>query len=92
MTATRIGLVGAGGVAARHARVLAGLPDVQLVGVTDVVAEAAQRLAGEHCAQAYESVERLLDASVDAVYVCVPPFAHGPAERAVIEAGLPLFV
>jgi myo-inositol 2-dehydrogenase/D-chiro-inositol 1-dehydrogenase len=24
--------------------------------------------------------------------VCVPPFAHGPAERAVIAAGLPMFV
>ncbi|MET0425041.1 MAG: Gfo/Idh/MocA family oxidoreductase, partial [Actinoplanes sp.] len=29
---------------------------------------------------------------LDAVYVCVPPFAHGPAERAVVAAGIPLFV
>jgi predicted dehydrogenase len=28
----------------------------------------------------------------DAVYVCVPPFAHGPAERLVLDRGLPLFV
>ncbi len=26
------------------------------------------------------------------MYVCVPPFAHGPAEEAVIEAGVPMFV
>ena len=92
MTATRIGLVGAGGVAARHARVLSGLSDVQVVGVADVVVEAARQLAETCGAHAYESVDQLLDAGVDAVYVCVPPFAHGAAERSVIAAGLPLFV
>jgi len=29
---------------------------------------------------------------VDAVWVCVPPFAHGDLELAVLAAGLPLFV
>jgi predicted dehydrogenase len=92
MPVTRVGLVGAGGVAQRHARVLAGLPEVQLVGVTDVVPEAARKLADEHGASAVPDVAALLAESVDAVYVCVPPFAHGPAERAVIEADVPLFV
>ncbi|MEV0897434.1 Gfo/Idh/MocA family oxidoreductase [Actinoplanes sp. NPDC049802] len=92
MTKTRIGLIGAGGVAARHARVLAELPEVEVSGVTDVVAEAAGRLARAHGATAYASVGDLLASAPDAVYVCVPPFAHGDAERAVIEAGIPMFV
>ncbi|MEU4426760.1 Gfo/Idh/MocA family oxidoreductase [Actinoplanes sp. NPDC024001] len=92
MATTRIGLVGAGGVAARHARVLSGLPDVQVSGVTDVVPDAARALAGEHGARTYDSVADLIDSGPDAVYVCVPPFAHGDAERAVIDAGLPMFV
>jgi myo-inositol 2-dehydrogenase/D-chiro-inositol 1-dehydrogenase len=92
MPATRVGLVGAGGVAQRHARVLSSLPEVQLVAVTDVVPEAARKLAAEHGATALPDVAALLAEGVDAVYVCVPPFAHGPAERAVIDAGLPLFV
>jgi predicted dehydrogenase len=92
MPATRVGLVGAGGVAQRHARVLSDLPEVQLVGVTDVVPEAARKLAAEHGAKAFPEVAALLAEGVDAVYVCVPPFAHGPAERAVIQAGVPLFV
>lgn len=29
---------------------------------------------------------------LDAVYVCLPPFAHGEPEEAVIEAGLPFLV
>lgn len=92
MAVRRVGMVGAGGVAQRHARVLAGFADVHIAGVTDVVAEAAERLAGQHGAPVFDDVPALLSAGLDAVYVCVPPFAHGPAERAVIEAGIPLFV
>src|SRR4051794_20219317 len=92
MAATRVGLIGAGGVAQRHARVLSGLPDVQLAGVTDVLPAAAERLAGQYGARAVPDVDALLAEGIDAAYVCVPPFAHGPAERAVIAAGLPLFV
>ncbi|WP_433790358.1 Gfo/Idh/MocA family protein [Actinoplanes sp. CA-252034] len=92
MSTTKIGLIGAGGVAARHARVLSGLPGVQVSGVTDVVPEAARRLADEHGAQVYADTAALLDSAPDAVYLCVPPFAHGDTERAVIAAGLPMFV
>lgn len=92
MAVRRVGIIGAGGVAQRHARVLSGFSDVQLVGVTDVVGESAQRLAAEHGARVFDDVPALLATGLDAVYVCVPPFAHGPAERAAIEAGLPLFV
>ncbi|MFI7540647.1 Gfo/Idh/MocA family protein [Actinoplanes sp. NPDC049599] len=92
MAGTRVGMIGAGGVAQRHAKVLSGLAGVQVVGVTDVVPAAAQGLADAHGARVYPDVEALLDAGLDAAYVCVPPFAHGPAERAVVAAGLPLFV
>lgn len=92
MAATRVGLIGAGGVAQRHARVLSGLPEVQVAAVTDVVPEAAGTLAGEYGARALPDVAAVLAEGVDAVYVCVPPFAHGPAEQAVVEGGVPLFV
>src|SRR5829696_3651185 len=89
----RIGMVGAGGVAARHVRVLSGFPDVRVAAVADTVPEAAERLAATCGASAYPDVETLLDREdVDAVYVCVPPFAHGAPERAVLARGLPLFV
>jgi myo-inositol 2-dehydrogenase/D-chiro-inositol 1-dehydrogenase len=92
MAVTRIGLVGAGGVAQRHARVLSALPEVQVMGVTDVQPAAAAALAEAYGATVFNDVHDLLAAGPEAVYVCVPPFAHGPAERAVIESGLPLFV
>ncbi|WP_435206930.1 Gfo/Idh/MocA family protein [Micromonospora sp. bgisy143] len=92
MVRCRVGLIGAGGVAQRHARVLSGFDDVEIVGVTDVVPEAASALAARHDAPTCADVAELLAAGPDAVYVCVPPFAHGPAEEAVIDAGVPMFV
>jgi myo-inositol 2-dehydrogenase/D-chiro-inositol 1-dehydrogenase len=92
MRMCRVGLVGAGNVAQRHARVLAGFDDVEIVAVTDVQPEAAQRLAEQHAARAVADIEALLAADVHAVYICVPPFAHGSAEEAVLAAGLPMFV
>jgi myo-inositol 2-dehydrogenase / D-chiro-inositol 1-dehydrogenase len=92
MAAVRVGIVGAGGVAQRHARVLSALPDVQVAGVTDVVPAAAEALASAYGTKVFPDVRALLSDGVDAVYVCVPPFAHGPAEREVIAARVPLFV
>jgi predicted dehydrogenase len=87
----RAGLVGAGGVGARHGRTLAALEDVELVGVADTVPSAAAALAGELGVPAFD-VDGLLAAGLDAVWLCVPPFAHGELELAVVRAGLPLFV
>jgi predicted dehydrogenase len=90
---TRIAIVGAGGVARRHAQVLSAFRDVALVGVTDPAAEAARALAQTFDVQAFPGIETLLDATQpDAVYVCVPPFAHGEAERTLIARGIPFFV
>lgn len=90
---TRIVMVGAGGVAQRHVSVLASLPDVEVVAVVDPVQPAAERLADACGAKAFEDVEEALDAvDAEAAYVCVPPFAHGDAERAILARRLPLFV
>ncbi len=63
-----------------------------MTAVTDVIPEAAERLAAEHGTRAVPDVAAVLADRPDAVYVCVPPFAHGAAERAVLEADIPLFV
>ena len=87
-----VGFVGAGGVAVRHARHLAELPNVRLAAVTDPVAEAAESFAEMTGAAAVSDLESLLNTSPDAVYVCVPPHAHGPVEEQVLRAGAALFV
>lgn len=91
----RVSFVGAGSVAQRHVSVLQGLQgfDIEVVGVFDPSREAAERLAADCGATPCASVEEALDSgSLDAAYVCVPPFAHGEPEKAVLARGLPMFV
>jgi myo-inositol 2-dehydrogenase/D-chiro-inositol 1-dehydrogenase len=86
-------MVGAGAVAARHARTLLAMDGVEVAGVADPALERARELADEIRAAAYPNHLELLDAErLDALYICVPPFAHGPPELAAIDAGLPFFV
>lgn len=85
--------IGAGAVAQRHARMLLGFEDVAIVGVADVAPTAARAFAALTGAAVFEERARLLDeAAPDAVYVCVPPFAHGEPERELIDRGLPFLV
>jgi predicted dehydrogenase len=90
---TRIGLVGAGSVGQRHAKVLATFEDVELTAVTDLDERLCDTVARRHRARSYPSLEQMLAAeALDAAYVCVPPFAHGEPERELLAARLPFFV
>jgi predicted dehydrogenase len=90
---TRIALIGAGSVARRHAGVLMSLQDVQIVAVADPSEAAADKLAQQCDARSFRDIEEALDSKeADAVYVCVPPFAHGPLEKVVLARRLPMFV
>jgi predicted dehydrogenase len=93
MTATRVGLIGCGFIGTRHLRNLVGWDDVEVVAVGDpdpARAAAAAELAG---ARSYgDEGELIAGEELDAVWICVPPFAHGPPERAAIERDLPMFV
>jgi len=89
----RIGFIGAGGIAARHVGVLSGMEDVTIVGVADPDFARAEELAGRVGARAYNSHADLIAMEeLDAVYICVPPFAHGAIETAVMAEDLPFFV
>ena len=101
MTGVAVGMVGAGAVATRHVRTLQAMDGVRVVAVADPAVERAHALAelagsgsasGSRAAAYAGHLDMLERERLDAVYVCVPPFAHGPPELAVIDAGLPLFV
>ncbi|TWF81337.1 putative dehydrogenase [Pseudonocardia hierapolitana] len=88
----RIGFVGTGGVAHRHARVLGGMSGVQLVAATDVAPSSASVFGEAHGVRTVPDLDALLGEELDAVYVCVPPFAHGALEVEIAAAGKALFV
>src|SRR3954453_12929048 len=90
---TRVGFVGAGGIANRHIGNLLGFQDVIVVAIADPQLDRAKAAATRVGGRAYNRHEAMLDAEkLDAVYVCTPPFAHGPPELACIERGVPFFV
>ena len=93
MNRTRLGIIGAGGIATRHTNVLRDFPDVNIAAFADQSLDRAQELATLAGAKAYEDFRQMLDREqLDALYICVPPFAHGEIERAALERGLPFFV
>src|SRR3569623_537747 len=93
MPPTRMGVVGAGFIAGRHAAALCTLPDVTVAGVCDPQRDRAMTLAARAGAAAYPDLDTMLDQlPLEAVYLCVPPSAHGAPERAVLDRGRGLFV
>ncbi|HEV7718598.1 MAG TPA: glycosyltransferase [Arsenicitalea sp.] len=93
MAKTRLGFIGAGGIAQRHLGVLEQFGDVSLVAFADPDFERAQANAERFGAKVFDNYEALLEGvEVDALYICVPPFAHGPIEDAAIARSIPFFV
>ena len=98
MDKLRVGFIGAGGMADAHLKGLASsqFSDVEIVAFCDVVLERAQAQCAKypsHNPTAYSSPRQMIaEAGLDACYILLPPFAHGDAERACIEAGVPFLV
>ena len=93
VTRTKLGFIGAGGIAHRHFGVLETMPDVEIAAIADPDPARADEAARRSGARAFADADAMLaEMALDAVYICVPPFAHGPAERACLARNLPFFV
>ena len=93
MTQTRIGFIGAGGIAGRHVGNLLGFEDVKVVALADPMKDRAQGLSERCGGTAYADYTQMLEnEQLDALYICTPPFAHGAPELAAIGHSLPFFV
>jgi predicted dehydrogenase len=91
-TRTRVAITGAGIIANRHMGNLLGFDDVDVVAVADPLADRARTLAARSGARVYADCEAMLDRErPDAMYICVPPYAHGGPEHAAIQRCIPFF-
>lgn len=89
----RIAFIGTGGIARRHAEGLARRGDVQFVGAYDAAPDRAEAFAAQYGGRAPRDLDEMLDATrPDAVWICLPPFAHGDAEMAAVDRGIPFLV
>ena len=93
MSDVRLGFIGTGGNMNRHLRELTEIGGTKFVAFCDIVVEKAEQAVTQYGGKAYGDYNQMLASEeLDAVYISIPPFAHGAPERAVIAAGLPMFV
>ncbi len=87
-----VGVIGAGLLGARHARVYAELAGCRLAGVYDVDHARAAAVASRHGARAFASPGEMLRAGVDAVAVATPDHVHHDPVMACLDGGAHVFV
>jgi len=93
MDKVRLGFIGTGGMAGAHMRNVQGFDDVEFVAMCDIVEEKAKSRAEEYGGTPYTDFQEMYDKEeLDAVYICTPPFAHGPQERIACEKGIHMFI
>lgn len=89
----KVALVGTGGWAREHCRILQARSDVDFCGVMGRNAERTTKRAAEYGTRPYTSIETMLDEQKpDLVCVCLPNQHHFEPTMKVIEAGYPLLV
>lgn len=90
----RVGVIGCGSVAEfYHWCNWNRLQGARVTAVTDLRKDAAEAAGQRLGARVYDSTKALIgEADVDAIFLFLPPFAHGEPELLAIERGLPFFV
>jgi predicted dehydrogenase len=91
MTRLRLGVIGVGHLGKEHARILAGLPNVELAGVADAQPEQAELIARRCGTRAFVDHRALLPL-VDAAVVAVPTTHHYAVARDFLARGIPLLI
>ncbi|WP_239465477.1 Gfo/Idh/MocA family protein [Gemmata sp. SH-PL17] len=91
MDRLRMAVIGVGHLGQHHARILANLPDVNLVGVVDANPDQARAVATKLGTTPYECFEPLLD-KVEAVSIVTPTIHHHSVASAFLRAGVPVLV
>src|SRR6478609_6995302 len=88
----RVGVVGVGVMGSNHARVFAGLPGTELVGVADPDRKQAEFVARTLGCAAVADVDKLIERDVDAVTVAAPTHLHHDIALACIARGVHVMV
>jgi len=88
----RVGVIGVGVMGSNHARVLAGLPGTELVGIADPDRKQADFVARTLGCKAVADADALFDMKLDAVTIAAPTHLHRDLALAAIARGVHLLV
>ncbi len=91
MARLRTAVIGVGHLGKEHARILAAMPEVELVGVADINFSQAQAVA-ERCGTVAYPNHSLLFGIVDAAIIAVPTSNHFSVASDFLRLGIPLLV
>lgn len=83
----KVGLLGAGRIAGVHASAITSHPDSQLIAVSDVFAENAEKLAAQYGVEVRSTEEIIADPSIDAVLIATSTDTHSGLIEAATAAG-----
>jgi predicted dehydrogenase len=93
MPPLKVGIVGAGGIAAVYAKLWGKVPGTKLVGIVDPNLARAQAMAKPYRVPAFTSLRDLGRATgADVVCVCTPSGTHSAVAQEAIRAGMDVFV
>jgi myo-inositol 2-dehydrogenase / D-chiro-inositol 1-dehydrogenase len=87
----RLGLLGCGRIGAFHAEILAGLPAVEELVLSDPVPALAERVAAQLGARTADSPEAVLASGVDGMVIAAPTDFHPQLIELCVAADLPSF-
>jgi predicted dehydrogenase len=97
-------MIGVGGIAAMHLANLLRMPEAEVVALADIdptrIPDSLRRATARMSPpiepptiESFDDTGRMLAAvAPDAVFISLPPFAHGEVEYQCIEAGVPMLV
>ncbi len=88
----RAGMVGAGNICEFHVAAVKALPDVELIGVTDLDRDKAEAAAKAWGTTAFATMDDLIAAGANVIHVLTPPSAHGKVTMAALERGCHVLV
>lgn len=89
----RVGILGPGGIAARHAGAVAALPHtLTLAGVCGRDAGRTAAFAARHGGRPFNDLTAMIDAGIDLVIVTIPPFARSGEVEQLAARGVHLLV
>ena len=90
--ALRIAVVGVGHLGQHHARLLASMDGVQLVGIVDTKPGRAGEIASKHGVPSFTHLGELPLDGLDAVTIAVPTVSHLEVALPLIDAGVSVLV
>src|SRR5688500_19400238 len=88
---TRVAVIGVGALGKHHARILAALPDAELVGVVDINEARAREIGGVVNAPPFTNAAEIMG-RVDAVTIAVPTESHLAVALPFLQRGISVLV